>query len=321
MVEPPVPGFTGVVWEARPTEQLARDLTTGRGAVPMADAASAWARLAASFGGAVAEYDQIIRAIDDAWRSEASGPVVERITKLREWLVDAASAAGQNAARAGVQVTAYEVARLTMPHIAEIAALEAAKKSVEQIGAGLGAPLVGAAAEIDAEQDTTKATAARVMRGYESATSPLATAWQQAHPPVIASSAALEAEQAATQSSAAAPPRPGMVPASFAGRMARVAMPRAPHAYRAPVIAQAAPEPTVVPGQSSAAAESASSRMMPTGMAPASAMAEAQSTVRAAAAARLGEGLEIEAGIDAAPAVLGGRAEPAPHTTATGQAP
>ncbi|MEV4124625.1 PPE domain-containing protein [Nocardia sp. NPDC049707] len=324
MVEPPIPGFTGVVWEARPTEQLAKDLMTGRGAAPMAEASAALARLAASFGGAVVEYDQIIGAIREAWRSDTSEAVLERISTLREWLIEAAGSAGQNATRAGRQAMAYELAKLTMPHVAEIAALEAAKQSIEQMGAGLGGPLVGAAAAVDAEQDLAKANAARVMRTYESAATPLATPWQHAAPPVIASSAALDAERAAAEPKPVASTPGGFAPVSFAGGFGGMtAMPRVKGAYHTRTFAQSVTEPEVTARQqSTAAAESSTSRMMPaTGMSPGTAMQDAERTARAAAASALpGESVELDAGIAAAPAVLGGPVETA-QATATGQAP
>ena len=66
MVEPPNVGFTGVVWDARPTERLAKDLTTGPGAAPMAEAAAAWAKVAAAFGEAVIDYPQIMAVLRQA---------------------------------------------------------------------------------------------------------------------------------------------------------------------------------------------------------------------------------------------------------------
>ncbi|MEV5648572.1 PPE domain-containing protein [Nocardia sp. NPDC052254] len=321
MVEPPVIGFTGVVWPARPTEQLARDLTTGRGAAPMAEAGTAWTQLAASFGAAVVEYDQIVAELRELWRSDGSDLVLERIGKLREWLVDAAASAGRNATSAGGQAAAYEVARLAMPHVAEIAALEAAKQSIEHAGAALGAPLVAAAAQVEGEQDLAKADAARVMQGYESATAPLATPWVQAHPPVIATSAALDTERnaAATKTTATpAMPSGGFMPAL----PGLPAMPLAQTAYRAQTVAQ-----SVEVVESTAAqpvpmhVEDATGRMVPGGMSPGAAgmsgMGEEERSLRAGAAAtpRPGDALHIEAGVEAAPPVLGGVAEqtaPAP---------
>ncbi|WP_040774468.1 PPE domain-containing protein [Nocardia pneumoniae] len=313
MVEPPVIGFTGVVWQARPTEQLARDLTTGPGAAPMADASKAWAKLAASFGAAVVEYEQIVAKIRESWRSGESEAVLERITKLRDWLVDAAAAASQNAAKAGAQAVAHEVARMAMPHVAEIAALEAAKRGIEQAGAALGAPLVAAAAQVDSEQDMAKANAARVMQSYEAAATPLAMPWQQQHPPVIATAAALEAETAAAQTTAAtaAPmvPRFGGMP-----NLSGLSMPRAKTAYHAQTVSQAVAAPEVVPVEPApVVTDNTASRMMPGAMAPGMGAGETERTMRAAAAAapRPGEGLQIEAGFDAAPPVLGAAPEQA----------
>ncbi|MEV6273913.1 PPE domain-containing protein [Nocardia sp. NPDC051832] len=325
MVEPPIPGFTGVVWEARPTEKLAQDLSTGRGAVPMAEAAAAWTRLGASFGGAVVEYDQIIKAIGGAWSSQTSPEIMDRITKLREWLLEAAGNAGQNATKTGAQALAYQVAQLAMPHVTEVAALEQAKKTVEAIGAGLGAPLVGAAADIDAEQDLAKANAARVMRVYEEATKPLETPWAQSQPPVIASNAALEAERAATEVRPSTS-MPGIaLPASFAAALARAAaQPRAKSAFTTQAVAAAAAEPKPLPVESAPVpGESSSASRMgaPAAMAPASAMQEEERTLRAgAASAQPDKPFEVEAGFAAAPPVLGGPAEPAPRATAPGAA-
>lgn len=325
MVEPPISGFTGVIWEARPTERLAQDLTTGRGAVPMAEAAQAWTRLGVSFGAAVAEYDQIVKAIGESWRSETSQEILDRITTLREWLLEAAGSAAQNATRTGSQALAYEVARLAMPHVAEIAALEAAKKSVEAIGAGMGAPLVGVAADIDAEQDTAKVNAARVMRVYEEATTPLETPWTQTTPPVIANSAALEAEQAASEVRPATVMPTTPLPTSFAAAFARATPPpRAKTAFTTQAVATAvAAEPTPVPVETAPVAGDSSSagRMgAPAAMAPAAAVQDDDRVLRAgAASAQPDKPFEIEAGFAAAPAVIGG-AEPAPRGTATGAA-
>ncbi|MFI7666826.1 PPE domain-containing protein [Nocardia sp. NPDC049526] len=319
MVEPPVIGFTGVVWPARPTEQLARDLTTGRGAAPMAEAGTAWTQLAASFGAAVGEYDQIVAELRESWRSDSSDLVLERIGKLRDWLVDAAASAGRNATSAAGQAAAYEVARLAMPHVAEIAALEAVKQSIEHAGAALGAPLVAAAAQVDSEQDLAKADAARVMQSYESATTPLATPWVQDHPPVIATSVALDAEQNAAVASTAAA-MPAMPGGGFMPVLPGLpSMPLAQTAYRAQTVTQSVSVEEVVAAQPVPVhAEDATGRMMPGGMAPGGAgMGEAERTVRAGAAPtpRPGDAMHLETGIEAAPPVLGGVAEqnePAP---------
>ncbi len=323
MVEPPVIGFTGVVWPARPTEQLARDLTTGRGAAPMAEAGTAWTQLAGSFGAAVVEYDQIVAELRESWRSDGSDLFLERIGKLRDWLVDAAASAGRNAASAGGQAAAYEVARLAMPHVAEIAALEAAKQSIEHAGAALGAPLVAAAAQVDDQQDLAKADAARVMQSYESATTPLSTPWVQEHPPVIATSAALDAEQNAATAASTTAGTPAMPGTGFMPVLPGIpSIPLEQTAYRAQTVTQSVSvEETVAAQPVPVHAEDATGRMVPGGgMAPGGAgTGEADRTVRAGAAPtpRPGDAMHMETGIEAAPPVLGGVAEqnaPAPGT-------
>lgn len=310
MIEPPVVGFTGVIWQARPTEQLSRDLTTGHGALPMADAGAAWAKLAASFGQAVLEFDQVVARIRESWTSEDSETAIERIGVLRDWLVDAATTAGHNATCAGGQAIAYEVAQLAMPHVVEIAALEAAKLAIEQTGATLGAPLVAAAARVESEQDLVKANAARVMESYESATSPLATPWEQQVPPVLVSSAPLDAEQAAAESNAVPMPTVsrGVMPSAMAGGIGIAnLMPRVQFAYLAPTVAQSVAVSEATPMQMSpVAADVVTGRTEPGAMAPISGSAQAPSTVRAAAAAiRSTDEFCTDAGPDVAPPVLG----------------
>ncbi len=326
MVEPPGDGFTGVVWEARPTERLARELTTGPGSVPMAEAAAAWGRLAANFGAAVVDYDRIVSEIRGHWQSDRSDQVVESIARMLDWLLDAATAAGRNATHAGEQAAAYEVARLAMPHTAEIAALEQAMRAIQTVGASLGAPLVGVAADISADQDVAKSGAARVMRTYEAATEPLAVPWQQVEPPVLATADALAGEQAAAaaaaaaESAAAIPILPGMPampnPASFA-------MPRALTGTRMQTVARVAQtsEFTAVPA-SAAQTGVSSGQALPAAAGPAAAGAQndEEHTARAGAAdgPAVGE-FEIEAGLAAAPPVLGG-AENLPSVTGTATA-
>ncbi|MEU4312769.1 PPE domain-containing protein [Nocardia sp. NPDC024068] len=314
MIEPPIPGFTGVIWAARPAEKLAHDLATGPGARPMTEAAAAWSRLAAEFGAAVIEYDRIMARMRDAWRSTESGPAIDRFATLRHWLVDTAAAAGRNAALAGGQAVAYEVAGLAMPHTADIAALTAAIRSLEQVGAALGAPLIATVADTDAEQDLTKANAARVMHSYELASASLALPWQQVQPPEIVSSTAWAAERSA------APPVAGTtLPVSATAPAATIrtgsGMPRAPRAlssYEARTFTAATS--SALPVQSSpAAAPAAAAPMVPAGMSPASALAGADRAVRAGVADEDTEAvMEIEAGIQAAPPVLGA-AEASPH--------
>ncbi|WP_433205017.1 PPE domain-containing protein [Nocardia sp. CA-107356] len=201
MLEPTKPGFTGTVWESRPPEQLARNLTTGVGGAPAAEAGLAWARLGASLGAVAAEYERIVSSIDNAWQSKASLGVVERIRTLRDWLADTAVSAAANGTQAESHAAAYEIARLAMPDTGEVEAIQALQKVLGHVGASLGAPILAKAAQLDGDADVAKAVAARVMRIYEAATESLAIPWEQQRPPTIAANTALETESArATES-------------------------------------------------------------------------------------------------------------------------
>ncbi|MEV0356828.1 PPE domain-containing protein [Nocardia sp. NPDC050697] len=235
MIEPPQPGFTGVVWEAREPDRLARELTTGAGAVPLAEAGAAWASLAATFGAAVLEYEQIVQRMRGAWQSGTSRAVLDRVATLRDWLIDASAAAGSNALRAQTQAAAHELARLTMPNAADIAAIAEVERTLEQMTAAMGAPIRAIAAQTDEDADVAKAAASRVMRTYEAATEPLAVPWLQQQPPVLASPAALAAEQGGAPQPAPSTPVAPIAAPGFGGfgGVGIAPVPRVKTAYQA----------------------------------------------------------------------------------------
>ncbi|MFC8383217.1 PPE domain-containing protein [Nocardia sp. NPDC057272] len=322
MIEPPQPGFTGVVWEAREPDKLATDLTAGAGPMPMADAAAAWTRLAAAFGAAVLDYEQVLQTLRGSWKSGSSELVWERISTLREWLLETAAAATANAARMQAQVLAYEVAAIAMPNTADIAAITAMQQALEQVGAALGAPIKAIAAQTDADADMAKAVASRVMRSYEAATEPLATPWLHAPPPPIAPEAALTGEKSGQ--SASPTPTAGAMPGI--GAIGLGALPSMPApvqtAYRAPTFVQsattvnattqAAPVTTTPAGQSAP--------LVPGAMAQGGGQDSAARFPRAGLAYEESDQLVAEGEIQAAPAVLGVAERAAAQTGGTATA-
>ncbi|MFI5777164.1 PPE domain-containing protein [Nocardia sp. NPDC051570] len=311
MIEPPQAGFTGVVWEAREPDKLARDLTTGAGSVAMAEAGGAWARLAAGLGAAAVEYEIVLTQLRGAWQSGASEDVHERITVLRDWLSDTAGAAANNAARAEAQAAAYELARMTMPNIAEIVALQDIQRSIEQFGAMLGAPIRAVAAVTDTDTDAAKATASRVMRTYEAATEPLALPWAHADPPVLTAGTSLAAEQTggpAIEPAAAATgllPMP-LLPSGFPPGGFPMPAP-VKTAYRASLPVQTT-QTTEVPVTQQVSTSSPYSSTAPGAMGPAGAggvSAQGEEEHRAGIAVEGADTLGLEGGIVSAPAVLG----------------
>ncbi|MQY25012.1 PPE domain-containing protein [Nocardia aurantia] len=307
VVEPMAPGFTGQVWEAKPPEQLARDLVTGAGAAPTAEAGLAWARLGAGFAAAAIDYEHILGLIDSAWQSQASRDVLERIRALRNWLAEAAAAAAANAAQAEAHAAAYEIARLAMPDAGEVEAIHSMQQNLEQVGTALGAPMLGALAQLDGQADAAKAVAARVMRTYEAATEPLATPWEHQAPPVVVSDAALAAESGTAVATPEAAPvslptgYPGLGTIDFAPVLT---------SYRSRNVNRVTSESTVekVTTQQVSVQPIGSMPMAP----PPPVTAPPQSRQHFPRAALPGESaaaaaeLEMDTGMQAAPAVLGG---------------
>ncbi|MFC9873729.1 PPE domain-containing protein [Nocardia salmonicida] len=322
MIEPPQPGFTGVVWEAREPDKLATDLTTGAGPMPMADAAAAWTRLAAAFGAAVLDYEQVLQSLRGSWKSGSSELVWERISTLREWLLETAAAATANAARMQAQVLAYEVAAIAMPDTADIAAITAMQQALEQVGTALGAPIKAIAAQTDADADVAKAVASRVMRSYEAATEPLATPWLHAPPPPIAPEAALTGEKSGQ--SATPTPSAGAMPGIGAIGLGMLPSMPAPvqTAYRAPTFVQSTtavgattqstPVTTTPAGQSAP--------LVPGAMAQGGGQDSTARFPRAGLAYEESDQLVAEGEIQAAPAVLGVAERAAPQTGGTATA-
>ncbi|MGF6887263.1 hypothetical protein ABIA39_004398 [Nocardia sp. GAS34] len=330
MIEPPQSGFTGVVWEAREPDRLARDLGTGPGPLPMAEAGVAWSRLAASFGAAVVEYEAILVSLRGAWQSVSSADVHDRLSSLRDWLGGAAQAAAANAAKAEQQAAANELARLTMPNMAEIELIVQAQQMLQSMGAALGSPIHAVAAVTDTNADAAKAAASRVMRIYEAATEPLATPWSQDHPPVLTSDAALIAERAGSpmsqlpsmpQISSAALPQ-GFDPAALSAAMPAPA----PTAYVAPAYDDAPATQEVAQEVPVAATADAVGQVPATPLpgpiaagAPAMPASQVEVEHRAGLTIEGADHIGVDSGIVSAPAVLGGStsAPAAPTQTQT----
>ncbi|NNH71890.1 PPE domain-containing protein [Nocardia uniformis] len=304
MLEPTKPGFTETVWEARPPEQLARDLVTGVGAVPAAEAGLAWARLSAGFAAAAIEYERILSLLDSAWESQSGREVVERVRALRDWLASSASAAAGNAVQAETHAAAYEIARLAMPDAGEVEAIHDLQKTLEQVGTALGAPMLGKIAQVDGQADAAKAVASRVMRTYEAATESLATPWQHQAPPVVTSGEALTAgtpEGAPANQSPAGRGIPGGIGPI---NIARV---KTDYRGRSTTQVSATPVQPVTAAPSSTVQSGSSMPLGPAGMGRGGGQSIEDHTPRMSPiGAPAGEGEGLTSGMHVAPAVLGG---------------
>ncbi|MFE0750244.1 PPE domain-containing protein [Gordonia sp. NPDC058843] len=218
-------GFTGINWDARPTEQLAADLGAGPGPAPLAEAGMAWASLAADVGQAGVEYAAVLARLGAHWQSAHSSAAFEKLTRLAPWFAEVATEAAANAARAESQAAAITVARLNMPDLAEVDVVEKLHE-IATTATAVAPIIAGAAAQAERAVAHQRMRAARVMQTYESATESVAAPWESSRSaPVLVSGDALAAERAASaQASAPPPPTPvsaappvAAMPAAFGG--------------------------------------------------------------------------------------------------------
>lgn len=328
MLEPPQAGFTGTMWNAVPPQQLATELGTGPGPGPMAEAGVAYSALALGLAGAGTEYRALLTMIGTAWASESNGDGLAQLALLADWFDDITAAATENAAVAAEQAVSYEIAHLAMPHLGELtAAIDAAKELVS--GTLLGAPLAGMLDQAEHQVDELGDLAARVMATYESASTQLATPWEQDPAPMVSAAAAMLAEQAfARPSDPPQTPEPKTAtvePETLTGSVPTIDLSNlhlpAPTPTVAvgpetlvmtPVVSPTAPITTTVAPQLGSAISAASG--VPPLVAPPTTPAATSSTTpfasgQRASAAEAEESANysmVEAGFATAPAVLGG---------------
>ncbi|GAA3697192.1 PPE domain-containing protein [Gordonia hankookensis] len=260
-------GFTGVIWDARPTEKLAFDLGDGPGPGPLTDAGLAWGTVSAELASAATEYGSILAALGLNWRSPHTSAAFEKLTRLAPWFAETAAAAGRNAGRAEGQAAAVTVARLTMPNIVEVDVAEKAMHAATVVSA-LAPALVGAAAHAERALHDQKLRAARVMETYEAATESAARPWTDSRPaPDLVSAGPLGAERAARQAAARAAthPAPSTVsaPVSMGGiPMGGVAPPPEKTGYAPTILAGGAGGGTPVPAATTPSGSPASNTPM-----------------------------------------------------------
>ncbi|MEU7145825.1 PPE domain-containing protein [Nocardia sp. NPDC046473] len=335
MAEPAQHGFTGTVWDAVPAEQLAHELTTGPGVVPMAEAGFAYTALSARLSDAAMEYHSILSVVGNAWGSHSSQDALAQLAQLGAWLDASAAAARSNAATGAQQAAAYEIAQLTMPHVAEVSqALHTAEDLIK--GSLLGGPLAGVLDSAEQQLDALREQAAQVMRTYEAASEQLATPWQPDPAPAVSDGAALLAEE---ESPTAATPSQDPA-ASTSVTQPALQMPQgldlsALDLTPVPTVPVGS-EPMLLPPVLSPAVTMASAptpatvqlATQPMAAAPpilppvADSRTQAQAPVSRAVAAEaddLGDSILVEAGFATAPAVLGRTVDHRPVPTVTAE--
>lgn len=176
-------GFTGIVWEAREPERLARDLHHGPGPKPLFEAGMSWAQIAGVLTDLHHELAVVIRNLSDSWRGKGDNEMISALTKVSSWLTETADMAKDNAVAAERQAVANAVARTAMPDPAEITALNKLEESLHHLAFPAGSALAGGMAKVESSMRQTTAQAARVMESYETATTPVSHPWEPVSAP------------------------------------------------------------------------------------------------------------------------------------------
>ena len=171
-------GFTGVLWDARPTRALADDLRDGPGATPLSEADAAWRALGSDLSAVGDELDSVVSDLERTWRSGASSAVVNRAVSLRRWIDELGTHATDSAERARRQVDVTEVAMSTMPSAEDVASTDADKARVDSVGRGVVVtPLTGGGTRMTEFAHAQRLAAARAMHSYEHASTDTAVVW------------------------------------------------------------------------------------------------------------------------------------------------
>lgn len=176
-------GFTGVSWESRSTERLARDLTDGPGPTSVGNAGAAWMRVAKEFAAASADFDKALDRLRGAYSSSGANLAVSRLEEFGNWLRATSVNAAANGERAERAAVANTVAVLAMPSVSEAIEAKTAHDMMASLAAYNGAVLNGHFAAFDEAAAHHSASAAAVMHQYEDACAELAKPWDEPPPP------------------------------------------------------------------------------------------------------------------------------------------
>lgn len=168
-------GFTGVEWELRTPEELARALTAGPGPGQSGELSATWSAAAAELEAVASEYRRLAVELSADWISEASPRLDDRSGEVADDIFRLAGHARALSDRAGAHAHAHTIARASMPRAEEIAVTGRALDALDSLGPGLAGVLTGATDALENARSDQRRAAARVMTEYEARTAPLAS--------------------------------------------------------------------------------------------------------------------------------------------------
>lgn len=166
-------GFTGVEWDQRTPDDLARALTAGPGPGQAGELAAAWTAAAEELEAVSSEYRRLAVELAADWVSEATPHLDARSREVADDMFGLAAHARELADRAGGHAHDHTVARATMPRVEEIEITGRALDALDSLGPGLAGVLTGATDALETRSADLRRAAATVMAHYEARTAPL----------------------------------------------------------------------------------------------------------------------------------------------------
>ncbi|GLB63718.1 hypothetical protein NCCP2495_15970 [Dietzia sp. NCCP-2495] len=166
-------GFTGVEWDQRTPDDLARALTAGPGPGQAGELAAAWTAAAEELEAVSSEYRRLAVELAADWVSEATPHLDARSREVADDVFGLAAHARELADRAGGHAHDHTVARATMPRVEEIEVTGRALDALDSLGPGLAGVLTGATDALETRSADLRRAAATVMAYYEARTAPL----------------------------------------------------------------------------------------------------------------------------------------------------
>ena len=166
-------GFTGVEWDQRTPDELARALTAGPGPGQAGELAAAWTAAAEELEAVSSEYRRLAVELAADWVSEATPHLDARSREVADDVFELAAHARELADRAGGHAHDHTVARATMPRVEEIEVTGRALDALDSLGPGLAGVLTGATDALETRSADLRRAATTVMAHYEARTAPL----------------------------------------------------------------------------------------------------------------------------------------------------
>ncbi|MBJ8339872.1 PPE domain-containing protein [Antrihabitans sp. YC3-6] len=176
-------GITGVFWLPRTATVNSTTLWAGAGPIPLSTAAPAWSAIAAAYGDASFTVTRVLAELAVGWQGITSVGALARLGGFKIWADQAAATAIVASTKAGANAIASTTARVVMPSLPEIVAVQTAKA----VAYTTGGVLNGTAEVAEAADRAMDLRAALVMEAYEAATTTVVvTPTEFVPPPPIA---------------------------------------------------------------------------------------------------------------------------------------